>query len=108
MKATLKRSGLVVTIGICGEDIAPLLRRLIGHQGGGDIRIEVSVFGGMKRLVRLSDLDLDSGGVHALNPSARHSMPGEDPLTRASRPSDVSNGPPSGTVTIPAGERRTA
>lgn len=101
MKATLRGSGLVVTLGTCGEDIAPLLRRLIGHHGGGDLRIEVSMFGGMKRLVRLADLDLDSGNVHALNPSGRNSMPSEDPQARISRLSDVGNGPSSGTIQVP-------
>jgi hypothetical protein len=105
MKAALRAGGLVVTLKGCGDDIAPLLRRLISHAGGGDIRIEVQLFGGMRRTVRLADLDLDSASVHALNPHARNSMPGED---RMSRPSLAGDGPPSGTIEIPPGARRIA
>jgi hypothetical protein len=56
MKAALRAGGLVVTVRGCGDDIAPLLRRLISHAGGGGIRIEVQLFGGMRRRRSVSQI----------------------------------------------------
>ncbi|MBP9762243.1 hypothetical protein KBD34_01360 [Patescibacteria group bacterium] len=110
MKATLTSDGSVVTFDGCGTDIAPLLRALRAHRGGGGIALQVSVCGGMKRVVRLSDINLDPSAVNVLNPkSSRPSLPGDEPAARMSDvPALEDDGRKSGTVEIPVDERHTA